>query len=72
VGDKTDSIDGFRLDRGFQVLLTSYPEAGYWITRHYNLKLLPEQLYFMTVVNLKLPIRFRPALLATVLHQLDP
>jgi hypothetical protein len=29
---KTDSIDGFRLDRGFQVLLTSYPEAGYWIT----------------------------------------
>ncbi|WP_339919187.1 NAD(P)/FAD-dependent oxidoreductase [uncultured Flavobacterium sp.] len=24
---KTDSIDGFRLDRGFQVLLTSYPEA---------------------------------------------
>ncbi|MFB0909417.1 MAG: NAD(P)/FAD-dependent oxidoreductase [Flavobacterium sp.] len=24
---KTDSVDGFRLDRGFQVLLTSYPEA---------------------------------------------
>jgi phytoene dehydrogenase-like protein len=24
---KTDVIDGFRLDRGFQVLLTSYPEA---------------------------------------------
>lgn len=24
---KTDIIDGFRLDRGFQVLLTSYPEA---------------------------------------------
>jgi protoporphyrinogen oxidase len=24
---KTDIVDGFRLDRGFQVLLTSYPEA---------------------------------------------
>ena len=24
---KTDTIDGFRLDRGFQVLLTDYPEA---------------------------------------------
>ena len=24
---KTDSIDGFRLDRGFQVLLTEYPET---------------------------------------------
>lgn len=25
---RTDSVDGFRLDRGFQVLLNSYPEAG--------------------------------------------
>ena len=24
---KTDCIDGFRLDRGFQVLLTDYPET---------------------------------------------
>lgn len=24
---RTDSVEGFRLDRGFQVLLTSYPEA---------------------------------------------
>ena len=24
---RTDEVDGFRLDRGFQVLLTSYPEA---------------------------------------------
>lgn len=24
---RTDKIDGFTLDRGFQVLLTSYPEA---------------------------------------------
>jgi protoporphyrinogen oxidase len=24
---QTDSVDGFRLDRGFQVLLTAYPEA---------------------------------------------
>jgi monoamine oxidase len=24
---RTESIDGFRLDRGFQVLLTAYPEA---------------------------------------------
>lgn len=25
---RTDSVDGFLLDRGFQVLLTAYPEAG--------------------------------------------
>ena len=24
---KTDLVDGFRLDKGFQVLLTEYPEA---------------------------------------------
>src|SRR5271165_3130862 len=24
---RTDEMDGFRLDRGFQVLLTAYPEA---------------------------------------------
>src|SRR5438034_8068197 len=24
---RTDVVDGFRLDRGFQVLLTAYPEA---------------------------------------------
>src|SRR5436190_24043276 len=24
---RTDIVDGFRLDRGFQVLLTAYPEA---------------------------------------------
>ena len=24
---RTDTVDGFRLDRGFQVLLTDYPEA---------------------------------------------
>lgn len=24
---RTDLVDGFRLDRGFQVFLTSYPEA---------------------------------------------
>lgn len=24
---RTDTVDGFRLDRGFQVFLTSYPEA---------------------------------------------
>lgn len=24
---RTDLVDGFRLDRGFQVLLTAYPEA---------------------------------------------
>ncbi len=27
----TDMIDGYRLDRGFQVLLTSYPEARRWL-----------------------------------------
>ena len=25
---RTDEVDGFRLDRGFQILLTAYPEAG--------------------------------------------
>ncbi len=30
---RTDLVDGFRLDRGFQVMLTAYPEAnGCWIT----------------------------------------
>jgi len=28
---KTDVIDGFRLDHGFQVLLTAYPEAREWL-----------------------------------------
>lgn len=28
---KTDIIDGFRLDHGFQVLLTAYPEARHWL-----------------------------------------
>lgn len=28
---KTDIVDGFRLDRGFQVLLTAYPEAKQWL-----------------------------------------
>ncbi|OYU98859.1 MAG: amine oxidase, partial [Verrucomicrobiales bacterium VVV1] len=28
---RTDVIDGFRLDRGFQVLLTAYPAARKWL-----------------------------------------
>jgi len=28
---KTDEIDGYRLDRGFQVLLTAYPEAKHYL-----------------------------------------
>lgn len=28
---KTDIVDGFRLDHGFQVLLTAYPEAKRWL-----------------------------------------
>ena len=28
---KTDVVDGFRLDHGFQVLLTAYPEAQRWL-----------------------------------------
>jgi glycine/D-amino acid oxidase-like deaminating enzyme len=28
---RTDLVDGFRLDRGFQVLLTAYPEARRWL-----------------------------------------
>jgi phytoene dehydrogenase-like protein len=30
----TDLVDGFRLDRGFQVFLDSYPEAGSLLDRH--------------------------------------
>lgn len=29
---RTDVVDGFRLDRGFQVLLTAYPEAQRWLS----------------------------------------
>ncbi len=28
---QTDDVDGFRLDRGFQVFLTAYPEAQRWL-----------------------------------------
>ena len=28
---RTDRVDGFLLDRGFQVLLDSYPEARHWL-----------------------------------------
>lgn len=28
---RTDEVDGFRLDRGFQVLLTAYPAARRWL-----------------------------------------
>lgn len=36
---KTDVVDGYRLDRGFQVLLTEYPEAKRWLDyRQLNLK----------------------------------
>lgn len=28
---RTDTVDGFLLDRGFQVLLTAYPEARRWL-----------------------------------------
>jgi phytoene dehydrogenase-like protein len=28
---RTDMVDGFRIDRGFQVLLTGYPEAERWL-----------------------------------------
>jgi monoamine oxidase len=50
---KTDSVDGFRLDRGFQADLTSYPEAqmlGLCITTK-NFCLA--QLSYMMEVNLK-------------------
>jgi phytoene dehydrogenase-like protein len=28
---RTDEVDGFRLDRGFQILLTAYPELARWV-----------------------------------------
>ena len=27
----TDMVDGFQIDRGFQVYLPAYPEAGAWL-----------------------------------------
>jgi phytoene dehydrogenase-like protein len=33
---RTDQVDGFRLDRGFQILLTGYPE----IVQHFDVKML--------------------------------
>src|ERR1700744_2956354 len=33
---RTDHVDGFRLDHGFQILLTGYPE----LVRHFALKAL--------------------------------
>ena len=33
---RTDQVDGFRLDRGFQILLTGYPE----LVHHFDMKLL--------------------------------
>ncbi len=38
---RTDHVDGFLLDRGFQVLLTAYPE----LPRHLNLAELDLQLF---------------------------
>ena len=39
---RTDTVDGFKLDRGFQVLLTSYPEARKLLNYNdLNLKTLP-------------------------------
>jgi phytoene dehydrogenase-like protein len=32
---KTDLVEGFKLDNGFQVLLTAYPETkNYWIIKN--------------------------------------
>ena len=28
---RTDAVDGYRLDRGFQILLTAYPELSRWL-----------------------------------------
>jgi phytoene dehydrogenase-like protein len=39
---RTDEVDGFKLDRGFQVLLTSYPEARKLLNYNaLNLKVIP-------------------------------
>lgn len=54
---KTDCIEGFKLDRGFQVLLTDYPETKALLDYNkLNLKrFYQEQRYFMTEVNSILP-----------------
>lgn len=40
----TDPLDGFRVDRGFQVLLPAYPELGEWVDlRRLDLCPLPRQ-----------------------------
>ena len=57
---KTDSHEGFLLDRGFQVLLTAYPETQ-TLLNYKDLQLkkcCPEQPYFMTEAFLKLQIPY--------------
>lgn len=40
----TDTVEGFRVDRGFQVHLPAYPEAGEWLDRKaLDLRPLPRQ-----------------------------
>jgi phytoene dehydrogenase-like protein len=70
---KTDSVDGFRLDRGFQVLLT-YPEAQMLLDyKALQLKLFClAQLSYMMEVNLILTrLEDRRPYLLPVLHQWD-
>jgi phytoene dehydrogenase-like protein len=50
---KTDSVDGFRLDRGFQVLLTSYQRQMLLDYKALQLNFCLAQLSYMMEVNLK-------------------
>jgi phytoene dehydrogenase-like protein len=56
---KTDVVDGFRLDQGFQVLPTLIlRQNNYWIMMPCNLKLFCQERQFYTmVVSSKLLIR---------------
>ncbi len=68
---KTDVVDGYRFDRGFQVLLTAYPEAQKWLDyKKLNLKtFLPGAMLLMpdgSTQRIGDPLRDPSSLFATV------
>ena len=70
----TDMVDGFQIDRGFQVYLPSYPEAGAWLDLN-ALRLQPLALQARIFTGHKWirmghPLRCPSAALSGVLHGL--
>jgi phytoene dehydrogenase-like protein len=70
----TDMVDGFQIDRGFQVYLPAYPEAGAWLDMN-ELRLQPLALQARLFTGRKWirmghPLRCPSAALSGVLHGL--